>query len=410
MAQSDAELPAGGRPRPASGRAKLVLLAFSTLFSLGLLEAAIRIGGSTDADGQFWFLLPLKPYASPAQETARTIQKYRDEERPYTVYDAQLGWTVNPNAKHSNGLYQSNNLGLRSERPARFEHGDRKRVALFGDSFVHGDDVPIEESFAGILARERAEEILNFGVGGYGNDQAWLRFRHYGARFKPDVVLIGFQPENCRRNINLMRSLMMRNTGIPFSKPRFVLEGNSLRLVNSPTVALDELPRILEHFEEWPLHELEGYYQPSDYRWTVLRTSRLLALLETVTTETAIDWNEDAATFENEDTAALCGAILSSFAAEAARTSRVAFLHLPRKADLGRLKNGRPLHHQKLLDRLRAERDVIDPAAELTEAARKAGLEPLFARQRNHYSGTANRIVATAVEAYLDGHAPPAAR
>lgn len=65
------------------------------------------------------------------------------------------------------------------------------RVTLLGDSFVFGDEVPDEESFAWLLAERTGWDVQNLGVVGYGLDQAWLRWREEAKGEGSDVVVLG---------------------------------------------------------------------------------------------------------------------------------------------------------------------------------------------------------------------------
>ena len=44
-------------------------------------------------------------------------------------------------------------------------------------------------------------EALNFGVGGFGLDQAYLRYLEDGIQYNSHIVLIGFMSENIYRNV-----------------------------------------------------------------------------------------------------------------------------------------------------------------------------------------------------------------
>ena len=375
-------------------RAKLAAALVATFLCGILMEGAVRLLGRRDDDGQFWFIVPVRPYALPARETARGLDEYRRRERPYQVFHPLLGWTLNWNAVGHDGLYRSNNIGIRADQDTLVK-ADGKRIALFGDSFVHGDDVPLEETWAHALGDRVGAEVLNFGVGGYGNDQAYLRWKLEGRQYEPDVVVIGFQPENCRRNLNLVRKILNRESGIPFSKPRFVLHGSSLLLVNSPTVPPAEIPGVLADFEQWPNHQHEYYYHRADYQDSWLYASRAVAALLTLGGDAVRRQRFEAAFFDDGTVGPmLCEAILTRFAREASREARVVILHIPRKPDLAMLLDGKPLLHQQLLERLRAEFVVVDPAPRLVEAARGRDLDELFALGRHHYAGATNRIVA----------------
>jgi hypothetical protein len=76
-----------------------------------------------------------------------------------------------------------------------------RRVALVGDSFTFGHDVDDADTWAAGLARRRPDlEILNFGVDGYGHDQAWLRTRRDVLPTRPSVVVLGFVHVDVLRN------------------------------------------------------------------------------------------------------------------------------------------------------------------------------------------------------------------
>ena len=44
-------------------------------------------------------------------------------------------------------------------------------------------------------------EVINFGVGGFGLDQAYLRYLEDGIQYKSHIVMIGFMSENIYRNV-----------------------------------------------------------------------------------------------------------------------------------------------------------------------------------------------------------------
>ena len=68
------------------------------------------------------------------------------------------------------------------------------RIAVYGDSFVFAQEVPLEETFVerlGVaLAPERAPEMVNAGVVGFGPDQACLRWERDAASLAPDLLVL----------------------------------------------------------------------------------------------------------------------------------------------------------------------------------------------------------------------------
>jgi len=173
----------------------------SLVFFFGIAEVTIRTVGQFDSAGNFVFKNRIiHPHRLPIESVAASVQAIQASDRSTVIYQRILGWVPRPNSSSENGLYHYNSLGLRSARRDYSAEPDSGvlRIAIFGDSFTHGSDVPYEHTFGAILADNlntagTAAEVLNFGVGGYGIDQAMLRFSEQGARLGTDIVVLGFQ-------------------------------------------------------------------------------------------------------------------------------------------------------------------------------------------------------------------------
>ena len=299
-----------------------------------LLEAVVRVGGETDADGQFTFLgFALEPYALQASQLRAGVQGYiANKEISAVIYDEKLGWTYRPNSQRQGGAFTINGSGFRAERDYRPDPPtDSLRIALFGDSFTAGDDVGDDEVWSRQLETMLNErgfkaEVLNFGVGAYGVDQAFLRWREQGKDFAPDIVIFGLQPENLARNLNVFRQLM-HGSGPPFSKPRFVVDNGELELVNSPTLPPEQLIAAFEDFGNHPLaayeHHYESRYMVSNW-WA---TSRLASLVYAVLKPDQIDID----VYERDTEGGQLGrAIIDAFARDVAgNDAEFVVAHLP---------------------------------------------------------------------------------
>lgn len=120
-------------------------------------------------------------------------------------YDAYLGWEHVPGAR---ALWEGrdfkvpveiNSKGLRDQEYAYRKAEGVFRILAFGDSYLEGWGVRLEDVVTEVLERrlnDRGDEIqyevLNCGVAGYGTDQELLLLRREGVRYDPDLVVLFF--------------------------------------------------------------------------------------------------------------------------------------------------------------------------------------------------------------------------
>lgn len=153
----------------------------------------------------------------------------------YLQADSQLGWSIMPNGESPDGRYRSNSAGIRADREyTKTPPPGFIRIATYGDSFTHCDDVTNDETWQHYMEKEsRVLEVLNFGVMGYGTDQALLRFEKTVDAWRPDIAFIGFMVDNIGRNVNRFPPFRGLEN-IPLLKPRFVINEDSALAILSP--------------------------------------------------------------------------------------------------------------------------------------------------------------------------------
>ncbi|MFH1404156.1 MAG: hypothetical protein ABIH11_07815 [Candidatus Altiarchaeota archaeon] len=372
-----------------SGKTLLMLM-----ITLVLSELVLNIIGTWDDDGEYSFHARFRPYTLPVRLVTSLIDEYESRNDSLMVSDPHLGWAIRGNVNASDGLYESNSAGIRSPREFSFNKTNNTlRVGLFGDSFIYGAEVPYGQSIGSHLEDSLPHvEALNFAVGGYGIDQSYLMWVYRGSNYSLDVVIIGFQPENCMRNENIFRIFYYRNSRMPFSKPRFLFSGEGLDLVNHPTIDYRKIPAVIMDFDSHPLSRHEHYYDPRDYSATnPLYYSKLVSSIYSIMDLRDYDLRQREYYADGSPGAELCYRIIRRFVNESSRNSEVYILHLPIRRDLEMRMKGEDYYHQPLLTRLSSEFNVIDPAPELLEAASKNGVESIYPV---HYSGKANAIIA----------------
>ena len=83
----------------------------------------------------------------------------------------------------------------------------------------------MKKSWAYLLERKVNKPVLNFGVGGYGTDQAYWRFeKRYVGKIRSPYVLLGVMSENIARIVNRYRGFYRRGKNISAPKPKYYKE------------------------------------------------------------------------------------------------------------------------------------------------------------------------------------------
>ena len=201
------------------------------LFLEGAARAALssdgffrRVAGNDEAS---WRLRWVK-----RQKTVRRIYYAFDD------YHPTRGWALRPNLRDvpafGGKTLSSNSRGLRGAREYALDKPPGlNRIVVLGDSFTFGEDVGDDEAWPRRLEELMpGTEVLNLGVHGYGHDQMLLYLREEGLKYHPDVVVVGFLPDDMERNVVAFRD---------YAKPRFVLQGGRLALRNVPVPSPDDV-------------------------------------------------------------------------------------------------------------------------------------------------------------------------
>jgi lysophospholipase L1-like esterase len=359
-----------------------------------------------------FFGRPLPPFGALTHPRQReTLAKMASQANGTWVFDPELGWTWRPASASEDGLYAINALGARGPREyGRQPAAGKRRILTFGDSFTFCDEVRADSSFQVQLEElEPAFEVLNFGVSGYGTDQAWLRYQRVGRDLGAEIVCLGLMLENIGRNVNRYRPLWATFSGVCVTKPRFVLAaGGALELVPQPYATREELhaaiadgsvlARIAEH-EYW----LGRPFVPTGKLSGLVRLAcGFLAYRERTP---ALLWRAP----EDEPfrvTLALLEGFHRQALADGIRLAPV--LLFPSKEDLRDHARSSHPYWSALFDEL-ARRGIpyVDLIAPLFARARELGEDPgeLGLYQGGHLSRAGNAIVARELQAWIRAQA-----
>ncbi|MBI1883167.1 MAG: SGNH/GDSL hydrolase family protein [Chlamydiae bacterium] len=101
-------------------------------------------------------------------------------------------------------------------------------VSVYGDSFTYGGQE--DKTYPHYLSQDLGCRVDNFGVPGYGSDQAYMRYKAQRHLDQAPYIILAHLSENILRNVNQYRNLLYPGGELLF-KPRFILrDGNLIQL------------------------------------------------------------------------------------------------------------------------------------------------------------------------------------
>jgi hypothetical protein len=391
------------RSAPAARRNMQLIIGGNVLMLLigaAALEIALRLAGTAMASGMALGALRLPPTWDEVRAENRRLLfdafGHGGGEDSYLVADPLLGWTAGPNRQSRDGLYFSSAEGVRSPGPdmSFASHPFRQRIALVGDSYTFSVDVSWRDSWAHYLQQRLGPDVqvLNFGIDGYGIDQAYLRYQRDVRPWHPDLVLFGLIQHDVARTL-VVYPFISFGWGLPFAKPRFIATADGLSLLNAPLVSADA---ILEraHVSDLPFVEYDLGYQQSDWRWRLDHAPRVIRLFQALFRR----WPVPDARVSDEAAIEISGKILQRFRHEAVDAGSAALIvYFPSRGsgDFG--------------DRATSERNIAREMLaayapdflDLTSCVREVPAAERLVPGKSHYAGPANAAVAACVGAAL---------
>src|SRR5262249_49512032 len=84
-------------------------------------------------------------------------------------WDKEIGWS---SPRDSVSLPRDSSGGKMN---AEFPQPGNGCISAYGDSYVWGNDIPTQDGWPEQLSHKLGCRVANYGVGGYGTDQAYIR-------------------------------------------------------------------------------------------------------------------------------------------------------------------------------------------------------------------------------------------
>ncbi len=343
-------------------------------------------------------------YGVPRVPAGRIQTTYEDYLRRR---DPELGWPL----PEQMGSALFTKAGARPSPAFPDTTPETSEIALYGDSFTQSPN-PDAETWGNVLAVLSGRRVSNYGQGGYGTDQAFLRYRRNTADRSRFVVLAQVA-EDIVRNLTRDRDLVTYDMYFAY-KPRFVLDaGGALLVVPIPKLSEEEHRRLIG-LDDPPLPlEHESFLPGGPAGATLLRFPFTLAILENfgdyrlrARLARRPPYAEFYAPGHPLRSLEITASIFEAFAAEARARGQVPLAILfPNRSDLERLRASKESYYAPLARELETRKvGFLDFGPKLEELFRGRPMEEIY-DSTGHFRAETDRRLAEFVLAKLSGFA-----
>ncbi len=321
---------------------------------------------------------------------------------PRKVYDAELGWNVLANLETPWEIIRN---GIRDEKVYSFKKPKNTvRMVAFGDSFTYGEECSNKSTWEKFLNDSGNIEVLNFGVPGYGLDQAHLRYLKEGQKYETDYVLIGFIAEDANRQVNTFRYFYTPYEWY-WSKPRYYLDSGQLKLLENYFKRKEDVMKLVEHPRATiaELGKMDYFYQTRFYDrgfFDFLPSVRLFKVLFAIYREQATGMLRNEVYRPDSEAFQVTAKTFDAFVADVKKAGAVPIiLMFPEREDFYRQRSHRSKRYAAFVNHFKEQGyhyfDVMDA---FDQYCPKCDVAELI---NNHYSPTGNMIVAKGFTDYF---------
>jgi len=194
-------------------------------------------------------------------------------------YDPELGWVRKPNTSHNEQGKFGSTIWNVNEKGSRFNpgfEGKESKISCYGDSYTFARQVNDDESWENFLSHSINTNVLNFGVGNYGIDQAFLRLKREYSKNKTKIVIIGVVPETISRILSIWKHYYEYGNTFAF-KPKFVIKNNELQLIGN----IMDTEKKFSEYEKF-INKIQSidYFYKTKFKKEILKFPYTLTLIK----------------------------------------------------------------------------------------------------------------------------------
>lgn len=315
-----------------------------------------------------------------------------------------LGWVVARGQEHE---IDAEGSRLIPAFPDPNEH--QSCVSIYGDSYTFSNRTTPKESWSNQLSIRLNCRVSNFGVSGYGTDQALMRFRE-NHKDSAKIVLLNHFVDDIPRNVSQHWGTRFTTEQQSFQfKPRFILNDKGvLEKVPLPDFSFEEMQDLRRQPEKYLKHDyfLPGSHYGSlrfqfPYSLLVVRTifshSKFKAIFRGEPVHAAY-YRED----HPSNSLKLTAEILKAFDKEAKFKGKTPIVTvIPFSTDFDYFRKNGKWSFAKLLDMLKEDGiEVVNLGAEIEKELKGRDQHYLYAGE-GHFNANGDLLIAEIIARYI---------
>lgn len=195
-------------------------------------------------------------------------------------YDPDLGWVRKPNTSGKEDGRCGQTTYHIDSKGARLNPKFGKLptlISCYGDSFTICRQVNDDQTWEHYLSSFTKTNVLNFGVGNYGLDQAILRLKREFDANKTKIVILAVVPETISRVLNIWKHYHEYGNILGF-KPRYKLDNGKIVLIKN---VIDDESKFYDIKKYLEFLQTNDYFYRKKFKKDVLRFPYLFSLVKT---------------------------------------------------------------------------------------------------------------------------------
>ena len=207
-------------------------------------------------------------------------------------FDKIIGWDRKPSTNgyefsNKKTFFKINNLGSRGKRTYK-----KDKYYVFGDSFAFCRYVNDNQTWQFHLSKKNRKNVLNFGVGNFGLDQAFLKYLKINKKLGKQKVIFCVVPETIARVFSYWKHYREFKNIFAF-KPLIKFNKKKFKIINIPLIKTKKISKDYLKFDKSFLNKVKkrDIFYDLKFKKNIFKFPYLISYLKNFKFNTNIFYN-----------------------------------------------------------------------------------------------------------------------